>query len=85
MRYINTICLDYILRTPTDLIKENDFIQRKKARGKYPTGTMTDAVYANDLALLSNIPEQAESLRSGLENAAGGIVFFNANKILCFK
>ena len=34
---------------------------------------MTDANYANDLALLTNTPTQAEFLQHSLEQAVGGI------------
>ena len=39
----------------------------------YPTETMTDTDYADDLALLANIPAQTESLLHNPEQAAGGI------------
>ena len=42
---------------------------------------MTDADYADDLALLTNTPAQAESLLHNLKQAAGGIgLRVNANK-----
>ena len=37
-----------------DLIKKNGFIQTKASNRQYPTETMTDADYADDLALLAN-------------------------------
>ena len=57
------------LRKSIALIKENSFTLKKRAE------TITDADYADDLALLADIPAQAESL------AAGDSVFHvNANK-----
>ena len=55
---------------------------RKKARNRlYPARTITDADYADDIALLANTPTQAESLLYSLEKAAGGIgVDVNADK-----
>ena len=47
-------------------MKEND-LARKKAR--YPVETIVDADYADDLVLLANLPDQAESLLSSLEQA----------------
>ena len=49
-------CLDYILRTSIDLMKENS-LTLEKARS-----TITDADYADDIALLANTPTQAKSL-----------------------
>ena len=49
---------------------------------------MTDADYADDLALLTNTPAQAESQFHTLEQAAGGInLHVNANKreFMCFN
>ena len=50
--------------------------------------TMTDADYADDLALLVNTLAQAEFLLHSREQAAGGIVLYvNAykNEWICFK
>ena len=45
----------------------------KNARSRwYPTETMTDADYADDLALLANTLAQAESLLHCLDQATGG-------------
>ena len=49
---------------------------------------MTDADYADDIALLANTPIQAISRLHSLEQAAGGInLHVNANKTenMCFK
>ena len=67
------ICLDYVLRTPLDKIKENGFKLTKKRSKRYPTETITDANYADDIALLPNAPTQAKILRCCLEWAAAGI------------
>ena len=53
--YLLIICLDYVLRTSIDTIKENGFELTKKSR-RYPTKTITDADYADDIALLANTP-----------------------------
>ena len=65
------ICLDYVLRTSIDKIKENGF--KLKKRKKYPTKTITDADYADDIALLANASVQAETLLHSPEQAAAGI------------
>ena len=67
------ICLDYVLRTSIDKIKENGFELRKKRSRRYPAKTITDADYADDIAILPNTPAQAETLPHSLEQAAVGI------------
>ena len=57
--YLFTICLDYVLRTSIDKIRENGFELTKKRSRRYPAKTITDADYADDLALLANTPNQA--------------------------
>ena len=53
--YFYILTPDYVLRSSIDLINENCFTFFKKARGRrYPAETITDAGYANDLALLQN-------------------------------
>ena len=79
--YLFIICLDYVLRTSIDKIRENGFELTKKRRRRYPAKTITDADYADDIAILANTPEQAETLLHSLERAAAGIgVYVNAHK-----
>ena len=54
--YLFIICLDYVLKTSVDLIKENGFKLAKERNRRYPTQTIRDADYADDIALLANIP-----------------------------
>ena len=78
--YLFIICLDYVLRTSIDKIKENGFELTKKSR-RYPAKTITDADYADDIAILANTPTQAETLLHILEQATGGIgLHVNAHK-----
>ena len=70
--YLFIICLDYVLRTSIDKIKENGFKLTKKRSGRYPTKTITDTNYGDDIAILANAP-QAETLLHSLERAATGI------------
>ncbi len=56
------ICLDYVLRTSIDKIGENGFELTKKRSRRYPAKTITDADYADDIAILANTPNQAETL-----------------------
>ena len=54
--YLFIICLDYMLRTSIDKIKENGFELTKKRNRRYPAKTITDAHYADDIAILANTP-----------------------------
>ena len=54
----------------------------------YPTKTIKDADYADDIAVLANTPAQAKTLLHSLEWAAAGIgLHVNAHKIeyMCFN
>ena len=73
--YLLIICPDYVLRTPIDLLKENGFTLAKAKIRRYPAKTITDADYANDIALLANTYAQAKSLLHSMERVAGGIEF----------
>ena len=86
--YLFIICLDYVLRTSIDNIRENGFVLTKKRSRRYPAKTIIDADYANDIALLTNTPNQAETLLHSLERAAAGIgLHVNAHKteFMCFN
>ena len=83
--YLFIICLEYVLRTSIDKKKENRFKLRKERIRRYPAQTITDADYADDIALLANTPAQTETL---LEQAAAGIgLHVNAHKTkyMCFN
>ena len=71
--YLFIICLDYVLRTSIDKMKDNSFKLTKERSRRYPTQTITDTAYANDIVLLANAPAQAETLLHSLERAAAGI------------
>ena len=86
--YLFIICLDYMLRTSIDKIKENSFKLTKKRSRRYPAKTITDADYADDIAILANTPAQAKTLLHSLERAATGIgLHVNAHKTeyMCFN
>ena len=86
--YLFIICLDYVLRTSIDKIRENGFELTKRRSKRYPAKTITDADYADDLAILANTPNQAETLLHSLERAAAGIgLHVNANKTeyMCYN
>ena len=79
--YLFIICLDYVLRTSIDKIKENGFKLSKDRSRRYPAKIITDADYADDIALLANAPAQAENLLHRLERATADIgLHINAHK-----
>ena len=65
--YLFIICLDYVLRTLINKIKENGFKLTKKRSRKYPAKTITDADYTDDIAILANAPAQAKTVLHSLE------------------
>ena len=83
--YLFIICIDYMLRTSIDKIRENGFEQTKKRSRRYLAKTITDADYADDIAILATKPK---TLLHSLERAAAGIgLHVNAHKTeyICFN
>ena len=81
--YLFIICLDYVLRTSIDKIRENGFELTKKRR--HPAKTITEADY---IAMLANTPNQAETLLHSLEWTTAGIgLHVNAHKTedMCYN
>ena len=79
--YLFIICLDYVLRTSIDKIKENGFKLTKERSRRYLAEIITDADNADDIALLANAPARAETLLHSLERAAAAIgLHVNAHK-----
>ena len=74
--------------TSIDKIRENGFeLTKERSRG-YPAKTNTDADYADDITLLANTPNQAETLLHSLERAVAGIgLHVNAHKMeyMCYN
>ena len=61
---------------------------RIKRSRRYPAKTITDADYADDIAILANAPNQAETLLHSFERAAAGIgLYVNAHKTeyMCYN
>ena len=83
--YLFIICLNYVLRTSIDKIRENGFELTKKRSKRYPAKTITDADYADDLSLLANTPDQAETLLHSLERAAAGIGVHVKTEYMCYN
>ena len=60
------ICLDYVLRTSIDIMKDDSFKLANESR-RYLAQTIMDVDYADDNALLANTPGQAKTLLHSLE------------------
>ena len=86
--YLFIICLDYLLRTSIDKIKDNGFNLAKERSRRYPAHTIMDADYADDIVILETTPTQAETLLHSLEQADAGIgLHVNSDKTeyMCFN
>ena len=71
-----------------DKIRQNGFELTKKRSRRYPTKTITDADYADDIAILAYTPNQAETLLHSLERVAAGIgLYVNAHRTeyMCYN
>ena len=82
------IRLDYVLRTSIDKMKENAFKLLMERSRRYPTQTITDADYADDIAFLVKAFAPAEILPHILERTVAGIdLHLNAHKTeyMCFN
>ena len=65
-----------------------DLIYSFKSSRGYPAKTITDDDYADDIAILANTPDQAETLLHSLERAATSIgLYVNAHKTeyMCYN
>ena len=83
--YLFIICLDYVLRTSIYKIRENSFELTKKRSRRHPAKTITDA---DDIAILANTPNQAETRLNSSERTAAGIgLHVNAHKTeyMCYN
>ena len=79
--YLFITCLEYVLRTSIDKMKDNGFKLTKEISRRYSAQTITDADYADDIALLANASAQAETLLHSLGRIAAGIgLYINAHK-----
>ena len=86
--YLFIICLDNVLRTSIDVMKDNGLKLAKERSRRYPVQTNTDADNADVIALLANTTTQAETLLHSLEWAATGIglhVTADKTKYMCFN
>ena len=68
--YLFIICVDYVLRRSINKMKDNGFKLTKGRSRRYPTHTITDVDYTDEIVLLANTLAQAEILLCSLEPAA---------------
>ena len=71
-----------------DIIKDNGFKLAKERSRRYVAQTITDADYADDIALQANSPTKAKTLLHSLERAAVSIgLHTNTDKAeyMCFN
>jgi len=86
--YLFIICLDYVLRKSLDSNKELGFTLCKARSRRYPEVKMTDADYADDLAILSNYITDGSSLLHCLEKAASEVglyINYKKTEFLCYN
>ena len=77
-----------MITTPIDIMKDNGFKLGKERSRSNPAQTSTNSDYADDIALLANTPNQAETLLHSLEREGAGIgLHVNADKTeyMCFN
>ena len=86
--YLFIICIDYVLRTSINLMKENGFKLANERSRRYRAQTITDADSADDISLLANTLTQAGTLQHSLGRAAGSIelhVIIEETEYMCFN
>ena len=69
--FIFIICLDYVLHTSVDKIKHLGLTLTKARSCRHPAVTITDADYADDLALMADTIADVQTLLHSLETASG--------------
>ena len=85
--YLFIICLDYALRRSLDANTDLGFTLQYARSRRYPDIKVTDADYADDLAILSNYLSDATILLHQLEKAASEVglnINTSKTKFLCY-
>ena len=86
--FLFVLCLDYVLRNSVDKINQYGFTLKKAASRRHPAVKITDADYADDLALISDSIDGASAFLHSLEYAAANIgLHVNATKteFICYN
>ena len=73
--------LDYVLRMSFDLNNSKGLQLHPRKNSRHPAVHLKDADFANDIALISNSIENAQTLLNSLKSAANCIsIYFNDTK-----
>ena len=84
--FISIICLEYVLCTSVDKIKHLGLTLTKARSHRHPAVTITDADYADNMALMADTIADAQTLLYSLETASGDIgLYVNAKKTECMS
>lgn len=79
--FLFIVVLDYILRMSLDQINTKGFQLHPRKSSRHPAVHLTDADFADDIALISNSLENAQSLLNSLESAANCVgLYLNESK-----
>ena len=71
--FLFIICLDHIIKNSLDCNKELGFTISKRKSSRYPAISITDADYADDIALTTNDLSEANTLLFLIEEKANEI------------
>ena len=84
--FLFIIVIDYIMRVSVDTKKENGLLYQPRRSYRYPALHITDADFADDIALLPDNLANAQALLSALESAANGTgLYLNETKTECMS
>ena len=79
--FLFILVLDYVLRKSLDINNSNGLQLHPRKSSRHPAIHLTDADFADDLALISNSIEQAQKLLNSLESAANCVgLYLNDSK-----
>ena len=82
--YLFIIVVDYILRISLDPVNNHGLTLQERKSTRHPSKHITDLDYADDIALLSNPINNAETLLQSLETAAHRVgLTLNSTKTEC--
>ena len=82
--FLFIIVIDYIMRISVDTMKENGLMYRPRRSSRHPDLFITDADFADDIALLSDSLTNAQKLLSALESASNCTgLYLNETKTEC--
>ena len=70
LKVLFIIVIDYVMRTSVDSMKESGLLYQPRKSSRHPALYITDADFADDIALLSDNLAGAQALLSSLESAA---------------